>query len=182
MTASEVAYLFVSAEPSPPRLAALSPPISSNFTFSLSGETGRSSRVETSTNLIEWAEEKVFPLGSSSLNGLQFLTSVVLNTNGVAPFSIPSSPGRKFVRALHYSPSNEVCNLNLKQLRFAKDLFAFEHRRSGSDLLSDFDLAPYFKGDYFRARNCPLGGYILPNYIQMPPICTNLGHILEEPR
>ncbi len=182
MATSQVAYLYVNSEPSPPRLAALWPPFSNSFAFSLSGETGRSSRVETSTNLIEWAEEKVSPLGSSSLNGLPFLTSVVFNTNGVAPFSIPASPGRKFVRALHYSPSNEVCNLNLKQLRFAKDLFAFEHGRSGSDAISDMDLAQYFKGDYLRARNCPLGGYILPNYIQMPPICTNLGHILEEPR
>ncbi len=185
MVTSEVAHLYVNLDESRPALELRSRSSSNGLAFALNGEIGRSYRIQTSTNLIQWSEEKAFPLAVSWINPrlVPLSTSVVFATNGSASVCIPANSNPKFARAARYVPPNEICNLHLKQLRFATDVWGRDHPLFSYP--SDFDLAAYFnapRGDYIATHQCPLGGVSVHSYVGDLPVCTIPGHILEEPK
>lgn len=98
---------------------------------------------------------------------------------------VPSSASPKFVRAVVYVAPNEICNNNLKQIRFAKNLWLRSVVAPGRDLVPDLsDLLPEISTLY-----CPVAGsgptaasYIVEDVLD-EPICTIVpSHILEEPK
>lgn len=175
---SEVANLYVTLADVRPALGMFTLAASNRFEFTLNGEIGRYYRIESSTNLVDWSPEKTFPMRSTPFpDGL--LTSVVFCSNGVARFSVPAGTNRKFVRAARYFAPNEICNLNLKQIRFAKALYARDYFRISTEYTLDRDIVPYMR---YGKWLCPLGGV---NYTGGPhsalPTCSFPGHVLEEP-
>ena len=174
---SELANLYVTLADVRPALGMFTVQVSNRFEFTLAGETGRCYRIETSTNLLNWSPEKTFPMRLSALPDT-FLTSVVSSSNGVARFSIPADSDRKFVRASRYFAPNEICNLNLKQIRFAKEMYARDYLRPSEEYVGDTAIRPYTR--YGRIP-CPLGGLTTLGTHRSRPTCSIPGHVLEEP-
>src|SRR5439155_17229029 len=106
------------------------------------------------------------------------VTSVILHSGGSTFLSIQGNSDRRLVRALRYSPANEICNNHLKQIRFAKDLWVMEQHRSSVDWPNYGDIFP----GYIRERpSCPQGGYYSLSPAYAVPICSVPDHVLEEP-
>ena len=183
MATSEVAYLYVTASESRPTLSGLIPSLSNTVLYTIQGETGRCYGIQISTNLLDWSDDLAFPLGNRQ-SGADVFASLIFATNGSARISVPARSNPEFVRASRYFPTNSICNLYLKQVRFAKDLWARDrYLVASTDWPSDMNLAPYFKGGFSGyQRFCPLGGRYYTGIVQEFPSCTNAGHILVEPR
>jgi hypothetical protein len=174
---SEVARLYVNSGELRPRLAPFGPSLAHTLAFSVEGETGRCYRIEASSNLFAWSEEKVFPMLPWVLSNS---TSLIVTTNGSASISVPANFNPKFIRASRYFSSNEICNLYLKELRFARDLWARDINAYLDYTPRTIDLQPYYKNG--RLDYCPLGGSYRANSLRVLPECSTPGHILEEPR
>lgn len=176
-TISDSADLSVSRTEVSPTLN--TPGVASNsFSFILAGEPGRYYRIDTSTNLADWSGEKSFPLQFSSPYHRNF-TSVIFNSNGAPLLSVTNDADRKFVRASRYAPANEICNNNLRQLRFAKELWVLEHHFSYYDTPAPSDIYPRYIS---RALVCPEGGWYWLSTADLSPTCTISNHVLEVPR
>src|ERR1051326_2287104 len=176
-TTSQPAFLYISRADVSPLLSAIGFVGSNAFQFWLTGETGRHYRIETSSDLLGWSPEKSFPLQVSTYYYKNF-TSVIFNSNGSALLSVPGNSNQEFVRASRYCPSNEICNNNLRQIRFAKDCWILEQHKVSSDTPRTSDLFPR----YMKEQYCPQGGIYYLNDAAQPPICTISNHVLEVPR
>jgi hypothetical protein len=184
------ANLVLSSHPCPPRLDAAVSNSSNSFTFTLCGEPGRYYRVESSTNLATWRSESSFPLSLPVLiyppNATPY-RSVIYNADSNISLCIPRSASAEFVRVSVYSAPDEVCNNNLKQIKFAVELWA----RSGKGY-SRFAAVPMtYLQPYcpdIASFKCPVGGtffydsYVV-NDVLTDPRCMRVStHVLEEPR
>jgi hypothetical protein len=164
--------------------------VSNSFAFSLASESGRYWRVESSTDLVNWLPENSFPSTQvilTSSNAPTTYGSVAFCTNSLITLIVPANGADKFLRARSYAASNEICNNNLKQIRFAKELW-LRHSPPGFapnvrfQTPSDIDLEPF--GVNPDAMSCPVGGafsYKTTTAIQTPT-CVVPGHVLEEPQ
>jgi len=147
--------------------------VSNQFDLALSGESGTAYRIESSSNLTAWLPQRSFGYSCS------LTSSIIFNKTSSAPFSVPAKSTQLYLSASRYSPANEICNNNLKQLRFAKELWARDSYKDRLDTPTVGDLKPYFKQGQFPV--CPLGGYYFFYILGWPPACSIAGHILEEP-
>jgi hypothetical protein len=174
---SRVARLEVPQSASGPGLSAFSSS-SNQFAFAVQGQKGRLYRIETSTNLVNWQQATNFSQMRSS-KGL-LMTSVIYATNDAAALVVPAKSQRLYVRASHYAPSNEVCNLNLKRLRVAKSIWALENKKTSTDSPTDTDILGLL--DLPKSQMlCPQGGFYLLSAGGTPTICTVHSGLLEEP-
>jgi len=186
-TISDTVNLYVTEAMAAPRLASMGNSIG-QFDFSILGEPGRLYRIQSSTNLIDWSEEKSFPkefiyydTSSVRRNGL------VYNNQNV--FSVPQSSLQRFYRTTDYVPALAGCINNLAAIRFAKEIWSLENKQAGTfgATPAPSDLAPYLKNG---GPVCPLagpGGTFQSSYgiarVYANPFCmiSPLNHILEEP-
>jgi hypothetical protein len=175
-TVSDSADLSVSRTDVSPILRTPEVAASNGFSFILAGEAGRYYRIETSTNWADWSGEKGFPFQFSPPYNF---TSVMFNSNNTVLLSVTNDTDRKFVRAARYAPANEICNNNLRQLRFAKELWVLEHHSFRSDTPLPVDIYPNYLP---QELVCPDGGWYLFNAVDWPPACTISNHVLEVPR
>ena len=175
---STVANLIISRSDVPPSLASSSISSTNRFSFILAGETGRYYRIESSTNLLNWSPEKSFSVGPSPPYQQNLVTSVIFNSDASSSLSIPATSARKFVRASRYAPANEICNNNLRKIRFAKEIWAMEQHKVRTDYPANTDIY----SSRFQEPICPLGGYYMLNKVDSLPVCSIPEHVLEEPR
>lgn len=179
---SACANLWLSMEAVRPFLSTLPDAHDGMFRFALTGETGRCYRVESSGDLAGWIPEARFDSGSVHAPGSgPFLTSVVsANGNGVLLPALVKNAQRKYYRAELYSPSNGICNANLKMMRFGKELWARAGNRDTFELPQDRDM--YITLGLSHPPRCPQGGVCAFNWYDTLPTCSVPGHLLEEPR
>ena len=187
---TESANLIVNSSPVQPVLCTTGPTVSNSFGFTLTGDTGRYYRIESSTNLVSWKAESAFP---SSLPPLIYppdgtiYRSVVYASNSTILLSIPQIGIAKFVRAAVYSAANEICVNHLKQTRFAKDLWLRGPPRQARNATpSVYDLQPYCEN--ILTLSCPAvptegfsASYGVNNVLQDPVCLVIATHVLEEP-
>jgi hypothetical protein len=177
VSTSRVARLEVPQNGSAPSLSGFSAS-SNQFSFAVQGEKGRFYRIETSTNLVNWQRATNFVQLQSTKGPV--MTSVIYATNNVAPLAVPAKSQRLYVRASHYAPTNEICNLNLKRLRVAKSTWALENKKTSTDSATDSDLLG--RMDVPKSQLlCPESGFYLlgPNGVSSG--CTVHSGLLEEP-
>ncbi len=180
--------LRVSAIAAAPLLAPTASPVSDRFGFTLSGEAGRYYRIQSSTDLVNWGNETNFssipvPLAYPPGGGLK--SSVVYAETSNLALWVSSSIGPKFVRAVVYMAPNEICNNNLKQIRFAKGLWIRTLAAPLRDAEPVFsDLQPEILGLYCPVfGSAPAWNSYLTQDMMNEPICMIVpDHILEEPR
>ena len=178
---SDTANLTVNEVEVPSELRPLRSTAANRFEFELFGEAGRFYQVESSTNLVSWQPEKTF-VDPRPAFAPYFVTSVLFQSNASSLVSIPAGSPHKFYRAVRYAPADERCHLFLKQIRFAKELWARDYHKEGGDVAGGLDLAPYFKNQpvYFA---CPTsGGFHWAMAVISVPQCTTPRAVLEEPR
>jgi len=168
VSTSAVAYLIISTNDPAPAVRAVRSVGGTNFEFEVSGEEGRSYLVESSTNLVDW------PTLQRRL--------VVINTNQTTHFQIAQNGPSKFFRLSPYHPQNEICNLNMRQLRMAAWYFAEDDHKSNDASVAGVDLLRYMAYPY-----CPddpdkhmASSYPISTVEQTPGHCF-FGHTLEEP-
>src|SRR4051812_27475219 len=177
---SRTARLNVTLSDSSPLLSVGWGVHSNTLSFSVAGDVGRYYRIETSSNLVQWMAASNFPYIVNER--AQRLTSVVFSSNGLTSFELPTGAPRSFWRAARYAPPNEVCNLNLKQIRFGKELWAIEGKHPWHETPQDQELF-LFPTSVLRVDKprCPDGGFYWLSYIGDDPSCTVHGQALEEP-
>ncbi len=162
---SQPANLIVTPTDTAPRLGAMQSQGSNAFSFALLGDVGRRYRVYSCTNLIDWIQEAGFPTVFSSQ-----LKSVVFDATGADSFILQRLESQKFFRATPFHAINEVCNNNLKQLRFAQLLFAYDYQKDVFDPVTFVDLLPYIKNGQLPV--CPSGGNESVTIILADPQCS----------
>ena len=140
--------------------------------------TGRRYRIQSSTNLLSWNSEQSFPTPfSEGFNGNFLPVSVVFAPTGVDQFTIERLGSRKFLRASVFHAANELCNNNLKTIRFASELYAYEHGYSLYSTVTFENLRPYFKNGILPV--CPSFGTYAITTVLRNPTCSV--HPFEEP-
>ncbi len=187
-TISQPATLSVSQSNVPISLAVMGVN-SNNLVFSLTGENGRNYRIQSSTDLVNWAPELSFPIVRFLANS----TSVVFNSNSPLVLTVTNNSPRKFYRATPYvisNPDAEICINNLRQIRIAKLLWQRDndvnftyYTPQGSDLVPYFphQLAPFCPVDYTQQF---FTSYSIDD-LQVEPICEinpDHTHVLEDPQ
>ena len=192
VVSSQTANLNVKLSSTNPQLSLIA--VTTNgFAFSLTGDAGTYWRIESSTDLVNWHLENSFPSTSTFLlssNAPTTYGNVAFNTNSSISLIVPANGSAKFLRARGYAAPNEICNNNLKKVRFAKTLWIRTTRRdpiSGTSfgrftIPATVDLEPY--GINLDEMACPIAGtynYFGNRYVN-PPTCHAPGHVLEEPR
>jgi hypothetical protein len=193
---SATGLLMVDTSNAPPSLEPFIGPLG-EFEFQLTGETGRNYRIESSIDLNTWSNEVAFAKTPYELCGGYYpntsltpnLSSVVFNTNGVSVFDLTNDAPGQFLRAVQYTPANEVCINNLRQLRFAKLLWRrdFPEIHGRLDEATGQDLAPYFPRSVLPV--CPYDpqqafftSYSIFNEQTTPQCNIVTKHVLEEPQ
>ena len=177
VSTSSVAHLSVSSSEIAPALAALAMAASNQFQFSLQGEPGRFYRIETSTDLNHWFADPIFPLDPTITSQFGTFTSIALCSNPPSVLSFPALSSSKYVRVSRYAPSSEVCDMFLKEIRHAKNVWARETHRNATETPMDIEIF----GASFDKPRCPSGGFYYLGSVDSPPRCS-YGHLLEEPR
>jgi hypothetical protein len=177
-TTSLVAHLFVNATALPPTLDFPKQDGSNGFRLSLTGEPGRYYRIETTTDFVQWQRETNF-VSRHVFDWRPRTNSFAYSSNGSATFSLPAGNAQKFVRSVRYAPSNEVCNVNLKQLRFLKKVWAMQTIRVSWETPQDMDL---FTPLNIPKPLCPSGGFYSLGAVETDVQCSVPGHKLEEPQ
>ena len=186
-TTTAPAALLVTTNALPPSLAPRPSADSNSFSFALVGEVGRYYRIQSSPDLVHWNNEASFwpltvPLVYPPYVNLK--TSVVYAGNSNLVLSVPSQATAKFVRALLYVAPSELCNNNLKQIRYAKDYW----RRNGlpqwrnavpawSDLLPEVS---YLHDPAVSAGSLSGASYVLNDVMTLPICIISQNHVLEE--
>jgi hypothetical protein len=173
---SDAAFLGVNAQTSPARLQSLSK-TTNRVEFQVQGEPGNYYRIESSTNLAQWLPEMSFK-DSRPFYSRYFTTSLIFASNMLSTITVPSLDPRKYYRAALYAPSNEVCNLNLKEIRLAKDMWARERKHSSTEYASVTELQVYLPQK--AIPGCPTAGFYIFETVGRTPTCSSPGHILEE--
>jgi hypothetical protein len=69
-----------------------------------------------------------------------------------------------------------TCIANLRIIKAAKNVWAFEHNAGTDDIPTEKDLLPYIPGGDFPT--CPSGGTYSINAVGEPPTCSYPGHAL----
>ncbi len=163
---------------------------SNSLAFSLTGENGRSYRIESSPDLTNWAPYVEFDLEPVTPD----TTSVAFNPASPLNLSVSNNSHTSLFRAMPYvvSPSAaDECVNHLEQIRIAKFLWQRDYPGDfiypystpvPSDLTPYFPrhLAPYCPDDSFQTFAT---SYQINNLLTEPTcyIVPN-SHILEEPR
>lgn len=178
VSTSRVAHLYVTPNASPPQLQSVGFTTANELSFLLTGEAGRHYRMESSTNLVDWVPESTL-VSRCFFNSRPVSNSFVFASNGVAKLQVPANWQKKFVRAIRYAPSNEVCNVHLKQLRFLKNLWAVQTQKGPIDTPQDKELFMPYKTPKPR---CPGGGFYTLGAVSAVPQCSISGHVLVEPQ
>jgi hypothetical protein len=165
---SAVARLMVSPNDPNPAVMPVGLANGTNFQFVVTGEEGRTYLTDLSTDLITWPSP--------------YVRTVLLNTNVTTTLQVPAAGPKEFVRLTPYHPVNEVCNCNLKMIRFAIWQYAEENHLTDTDTVMLSLLLPYLPGGIIP--QCPLSVYY-PCYavtdVQTAPFCWGAFHMLEEP-
>ncbi|HTL59534.1 MAG TPA: DUF4190 domain-containing protein [Candidatus Limnocylindrales bacterium] len=91
----------------------------------------------------------------------------------MAAIAIPN-----FVKARNVAMTN-MCVNNLRQIDAAKQMWAVEKNKDGSQTPTGQDLTPYLKRD-FTAFVCPAGGTYSINSVGEKPACSVAGHELPK--
>jgi hypothetical protein len=181
-TISDVAILNVTETASPPQLLFFG---CSNgwFNFKILGDLGRLYRIESSTNLVNWSEEKRFPRDFIYYGQDRERHGIVYNNSNF--FSVPQSSQQNFYRTTTYVASDEVCINNLNKIRFAKDIFCLEHRSALHSWPLIAELNPYLRNG---VPFCPLdsssnsaNSYDTSEISQNPRCMISIMHVLEVP-
>jgi hypothetical protein len=168
---SQPANLFVTRTDAKSLLANTYPPATNGFSFTLLGEIGRRYRVQSSTNLNSWAAETTFPTPFDNVDILSSQSkSVVSDFTGADVFVVPNTAPRKFLRTAPFHAVNEVCNDNLKMIRFATLLDAYDNQKTTRDSVTFSEIQPYLKNTVIPT--CPSGGTYSLTYILANPRCT----------
>jgi hypothetical protein len=144
MGASEslAAQLYVSLAPVRPYLSVLGPVANGRLTLALTGEIGRSYRIETSPDLVSWTSETSFSASRYCC------TSVVINSNTTSVYSVPWSPISRFLRAAHYPAVHKNCAMYLQHIWFANAQFARESPKHFLSPVTETDIRGYFKAGF----------------------------------
>lgn len=178
VSTSQVAHLFVTPTPFQPLLQTVGMSATDGLGLRLNGETGALYRILSSTNLLHWVPETAF-VSKHLLDSKPVTNNFVFASNGVASFQVPAVGGTKLVRAVYYAPSNEVCNVNLKQFRFLKNIWAIEKQATSTDTPMESDVFPPYK---VQKPVCPEGGYYMFGPVGTAPQCSLPRHVLQEPQ
>jgi hypothetical protein len=178
-TLSDAGILTVTPVDIPPLLSAASGSNGSGLVLGVLGEMGRRYRIFASTNLHDWQAQAGFPtrFTNYSLLSQPIPVCVVVTESGTNHFAIEGAGKQKFFRATPFHALNEVCNNNLKAIRVAQLLFAYESGTSGLDSQDFARVRQYFKGQVVPP--CPAGGFYAVTITLRDPACSV--HSLEEP-
>ncbi len=183
---SDTATLNVTEVTASPQLTPIGNP-NGQFAFSILGELGRSYRIQSSTNLVDWLEEKSFPKEFIYKGTGMFRTRNGLVYNNQNIFSVSQAGSQKFYRTTDYVPPLAACINNLAKIRFAKEIWSLEkHQVSPFSTPTQNEIALYLK---HGGLACPLGGsngtfqtsYIMGNTGENPKCMYSTNHVLEEP-
>jgi hypothetical protein len=188
---SPAANLSVNANPLRPLLGPASWVGSNAVAFTLTGEAGRYYRVQASSNLATWTTVSNFPARMPLLTypptAVNF-RSVVYCTNATISLVVTNAAGGAFYRASLYSPKDEFCEMHLKQIRFAKQLWQRAGNQARNATPHYLDLEKYWPD--IEAASCPLlgnSGVFQASYqisdMTTDPLCyvDRYGHVLQEP-
>ena len=153
MITSSAAMLTLIETNSVPQIAALPPAGPAVVSLSLTGETGRWYKIESSAEVTNWPP----PWWDYYTNGSPFW---VLYTNTFGPMSMPRlNPIHQFARASLNVPT-DVCIGQMKQMRWAKYMFYIEGRRPVSSQFALDVLKPYLpQAEGGGIKICPEFGY-----------------------
>jgi hypothetical protein len=177
LSTSDVAILQVSEAAERPRLGPANLPTNA-FAFVLTGESNRYYRIESSTNGIHWSAAEYFP------KDMSLLTSVVRTTDATAQVVVPKNGSFALFRASVYTPPNELCNNNLRQIRYAKLIWSRQFQRLRSEWANWADLTAYMNvatnSSVPTLGSCPAGGRYTMGHIAWTPSCSATNHVLEE--
>jgi len=167
---------------------------SNSFSFALSGDSGRYYRIESSTDLRNWQPEIAFPNRWPMVTdppGSPWQTnngSLVMAAGSNTLFTIPRTAPAKYLRASLYTPTNEICNNHLRQIRFATDLWARSTQQAFGAFAIRSDLSAYWANiDYVGCPVLGAGGIFANSYTiisaSLNPLCEVVpsSHVLEEP-
>jgi len=111
--------------------------------------------------------------GIGSENGRQFVLDVA-----ATPLFLVSAIARpRLVRPPHM-PDNQSCIDNLRLLDTAKQQWALENNKKGTDVPSARDLEKFFPNG--RLPTCPQGGVYTIHAVDEAPTCSRPGHELPE--
>ncbi len=185
-TISDTAILNVTEATASPQLTSIG---NSNgqFDFSILGELGRLYRIQSSTNLVDWSEEKSFPMEFiyHDTGSVRQRNGLVYNNQNV--FSVPQSSPQSFYRTTDYVPPLAGCINNLAVIRFAKEIWSHETKANGTYFTPALnEIAPYMKNG---GPVCPLAGtsgtfyssYTVNQLYKNPSCIISSSHVLEEP-
>jgi hypothetical protein len=160
---------------------------SNTISFSFAGEAGRSYRLKSSTDLVNWSSEADFALNWPWPG----TTSVFINTNALAVLTFTNSAAQKYFRVAPYiitDPDSAICINNLEEIRIAKLMWARDDFESVIASPWSAQLLPYFPhGTYPVCPDDPYqsfeSSYNLEN-LETLPKCEVLPatHVLEEPQ
>ena len=194
-TNSDPAMLSVS-QSNVPILLAVTGLTSNSLAFSLTGENGRSYRIESSPDLVNWARDVEFDLEPVTPD----TTSVVFNPNSPLDLTVSNNSNNRFFRAEPYVVSSfagdppsaaDECVNHLEQIRIAKLLWQRDYDNAPIIPYATpwaAGLIPYFPRH--QAPYCPdninqifASSYQI-NDLLTEPACYIVPsyHILEEPR
>jgi hypothetical protein len=170
---SQVATLWMTTVDTVPGLRATAASTNNEFAFRILGDAGRRYWMESSTDLLGWSPQYIFPTHG-------YAQYVVIGWTGSDGFALPPQTAPlKLLRASTYHATNEVCNSHLKQFRFAMYLYGIENQLPSSAYVSFSDIMPYFKTG--NIPSCPAGGtYAVTGWVY-PPTCNLPWHVLDEP-
>jgi hypothetical protein len=180
-TNSAEVTLTVSETNVPPVWHLLKREATNQWSGSLEVEAGRSYRIETSMTLTNWTpltnltQESSMAFGTAeavSNGGIVFLP----NINSEVRFQ--ASAKQQYFRAVRYESANSECHNNLKKIRFIKDLWRVERKRTSTETPSSSEI---FGPAFYQSQLpvCPSGGVytINPGYEQ--PQCSIHSPLLE---
>lgn len=176
-TQSKSITLTVTSNDPNPTLELSKFPTTNRFEFSLLTDPGRICEIQSTTNLISWVRENVYP-GRTLFDPIfppqPASKPTGQTTTGTNAFSLPRENSQRFFRASIYHPKSEACFNHLAQIQFAKQVAVYQSRRPPGSTISSYELTPFFKGGILPS--CPEGGFYSLNWVELPPVCSRVGH------
>ncbi len=186
------AILSVNSNPIPPSLQLRGQTAPNQFALTLSGESGRYYQIESSTDLSAWKTLTNFPATVPPLTyppGAVKYRRVVYCTNAMICLTVTNASIATFFRASLYNSFDENCEMHLKQIRFAKQLWQRTPPIQARTFTPAYsDLEPFWQN--INSTGCPLVGGGGPfeasytmNIMTSDPSCqVEHRHALLEPR
>jgi hypothetical protein len=163
---SLVARLVVKQPAQPSLEVSRDPELSGRVLVKLMGEPGRAYWIRRQIHLGESAEGSLMPVAPSGFPWtFHLLTGLFQNGS------------QEFASASLFVPASPLCNLNLKQMHLAKELYAADTRKRLGDATRIHDLRIYFTGQLLP--HCPEGGIYSYGAVGTLPQCSLSGHFRE---